>query len=183
MHGRMHTRLALTVTGAVTLWMALASAPAGASGTRAKTATKAHHSSYPIGHPVFGFPESWGLSRKDITDIGAGLAIVVLLLVILLLRVRRRRRAGVAAAPETRHRSFPQTAEAWRGSGLAEEPTGTLPRFEASSVVLPEVRLAPGWHPVQGDRTRLAYWDGSNWSAYLQWDGRQWTDPTKHLTH
>ncbi len=127
--------------------------------------------------PVLGFPESWGLSHRDVIDIAAGLVIVVLLAVILILRVRRRR-GQVVRAPETRTQAFPTTAEAWRGSGLAEEPTGRLPKFEASSVVLPPLAVTPGWHPVQGDATRLAYWDGGSWTAFRQWDGHAWVDPT-----
>ena len=196
MHGRMLTRITVAAATAVAVaWAALTQAAAAATTTTtvpsstttvastvAKTAARLHHATQPIGNPILGFPESWGLTRKDLLDIGGGILIALLLLVVLLLRVRRRRRSEVAKAPETKHRSFPQTAEAWRGSGLAEEPTGTLPKFEAGSVVLPTVQRAPGWHPVQGDRTRLAYWDGSTWAAYLHWDGRQWVDPAKHLT-
>jgi hypothetical protein len=184
MHGRMLTRITLAASvSATSAWLTLtAGAAAAASSPGTTTATKAHHASHPIGDPTLGFPESWGLTRRDLLDIGAGLLIALLLVVILALRVRRRRRARVNKAPAGQLRSFPQTAEAWRGSGLAEEPTGSLPKFQASSVVLPEVKLSPGWHPVQGDRTRIAYWDGSRWSAYLNWDGRQWVDPTKHLS-
>jgi hypothetical protein len=196
MHGRMLTRVTVvTATAVVGAWSALTE-PAGAAAatttlpsstttvasTVAKTAAKLHHATQPIGNPILGFPESWGLTRKDLLDIGAGILIALLLVVVLVLRVRRRHRSEVAKAPQAKLRSFPQTAEAWRGSGLAEEPTGSLPKFEAGSVVLPTVQRAPGWHPVQGDRTRLAYWDGSTWSAYLHWDGRQWVDPTTHLT-
>jgi hypothetical protein len=130
---------------------------------------------------MLGFPESWGLSSRGVTDIGAGLLIVLLLVITLVLRVRRRRQVEqVTPAPAQLH-AFPRTAEAWRGSGVTEEPTGSLPKFEASSVVLPATQVTPGWHRVQGDPDRLAYWDGSTWSAYRQWDGLHWVDPAKRL--
>jgi hypothetical protein len=128
-------------------------------------------------HPApAGFPESWGLTHSDVRDIIGGLIVALLLLVVLVLRVRRRRRANTLRAPEASHHAFPMTAESWRGSGLADESTAPLPRFEASSVVVSAVER--GWHPVQGDATRLAYWDGARWSAFRQWDGTQWVDPT-----
>jgi hypothetical protein len=131
------------------------------------------------GGPATGFPQSWGLTHRDLLDIGAGLAIVVLLLVVLAMRIRRRRGSSTSA-PEPAHHAFPQTAESWRGSGLAEDSTAPLPHFEASSVMVPTV--GPGWHPVQGDPTRVAYWDGASWSAFRQWDGQQWVDPTSIST-
>jgi hypothetical protein len=123
-----------------------------------------------------GFPESWGLSHRDLLSIGAGLVVVVLLGIVLVLRVRRRRRAAVVNAPGPSHHAFPRTAESFRGSGIAEDITAPLPRFEGSSLVVPT--LGPGWYPVQGDATRLAYWDGAIWSAFRQWDGQKWVDPT-----
>lgn len=136
----------------------------------------------PTGPRVLGFPESWGLSNRDVTDIGAGLLIVVLLVITLVLRIRRRRQTEQVTSATAEVHAFPHTAEAWRGSGVAEEPTGSLPKFEASSVVLPVTQVSAGWHRVRGDPSRLAYWDGSTWSAYRQWDGSHWVDPTKSLT-
>jgi hypothetical protein len=124
-----------------------------------------------------GYP--WGLTHRDLLDIAGGLVALLLLLVVVL-RVRRRRREAVVNAPEPVHRAFPQTAESWRGSGLSEDSATPLPPFERSSFSIQTV--GPGWHPVQGDPLRMAYWDGSDWSAFRQWDGHQWVDPTSITT-
>lgn len=36
--------------------------------------------------------------------------------------------------------------------------------------------LAPGWQPVDGDPTRIAYWDGNRFTAWKRWDGANWVD-------
>jgi hypothetical protein len=120
------------------------------------------------------------LTPHDVHLIEAGLAIVVLLAFALALRIRRRRRAHSAAVPTTEARVFPTTDEAWRGSGLVEEPTGKLPAFHASEVVMP--MAAPGWHPIEGDRSKLRYWDGTRWTAQLEWDGQKWAEPAHTIS-
>jgi len=163
----------LALLGPVTTPAAGAPAADG-RGLAAQAAIHLPKRTNPAPNPVSGFPESWGLTRHDLLLIGAGLLITVLLLVILVLRVHRRRRAVVVRVSDRLPPAFPQSAQSWRGTGMVEEPTRPLPRFQASTVVLPTQET--GWHPVQGDRTRIAYWDGTRWSAYRQWDGRQWVD-------
>jgi hypothetical protein len=90
------------------------------------------------------------------------------------LRVTRRRRETAAATIAEPQHTFPQSADTWHDADLARESNAALPSFHPAQVVLPTV--APGWHPVQGDQTRLAYWDGTRWTAYRQWDGQQWVD-------
>jgi hypothetical protein len=180
----MHIRAALAavLSGGASLVVALSGAgPAGAA--RLSLAHQAVHGATKLpkrtnnaGNPLFGFPESWGLTRHDVLLIGAGLLIALLLLVVLGLRVRRRRRAQYVRVSDIAPRVFPQTAESWRGTGLAEEPTGPLPKFEPSTIVLPAPER--GWHPVEGDRARIAYWDGTRWAAFRQWDGQDWVEPT-----
>jgi hypothetical protein len=110
-------------------------------------------------------------SRHDITLIAAG--VVLLLIIVLLLRITRRRQteATSVAGP---HHTFPSSPDTWHNADLAKESTAPLPSFHPSEVLLPTA--APGWHPVQGDQTRLAYWDGTQWAAYRRWDGTQWVD-------
>jgi hypothetical protein len=60
-------------------------------------------------------------------------------------------------------------------SSLPRE-SADLPPFGSAGVIAPSI--TPGWHPVEGDRMRVAYWDGSKWTAYRQWDGQQWVTPT-----
>ncbi len=119
--------------------------------------------------------KSLNITPHDLRLIEAGLAIVVLLAVVLVLRIRRRRRAEKTADPRPETHAFPTTNEAWRGSGMVEESTQRLPAFQAGEVVAPT--MGPGWHPIQGDRLKLGYWDGVRWTAHLEWDGRQWVDP------
>ncbi len=38
--------------------------------------------------------------------------------------------------------------------------------------VVPE----PGWQPVGGDPSRIAYWDGTRFTAWRRWDGSAWVD-------
>ena len=42
-------------------------------------------------------------------------------------------------------------------------------------MVLPQT--TPGWHPIQGDPSKLRYWDGTQWTGHLEWDGQQWAQP------
>jgi hypothetical protein len=185
MQGRMHSpsALAATALGTFVSLALLGAATTQAAGSPAAyghgVASAAAHlpkRTNPAPNPVSGWPGSWGLTRHDLLLIGAGLLIAVLLLVILVLRVRRRRRASVVRVSDRLPPAFPQSAESWRGTGMVEEPTRPLPKFQASTVVLPTQET--GWHPVQGDPTRIAYWDGTRWSAYRHWDGRQWVEAT-----
>jgi len=169
------TFVSLALLGAVTTPAAgspLAHGPRFAAQTPVRLPKRTN----PAPNPMSGFPGSWGLTRHDLLLIGAGLVIAALLLLILVLRVHRRRRATVVRVSDRLRPAFPQSAESWRGTGMAEEPTGPLPKFQASTVMLPPQET--GWHPVQGDRTRIAYWDGTRWSAYRQWDGQQWVEAT-----
>lgn len=36
--------------------------------------------------------------------------------------------------------------------------------------------LDVGWHPIDGDQTHLAYWDGSGFISRRRWDGTQWQE-------
>lgn len=189
MHGRMHLRgifLVALATGALTL-AAAAPALGATTTTSSSTTTSTTSTTTPTGGPVKtskvgnpnqGFPESWGLTHHDLLLIGAGFLIAALLLLVLVLRVRRRRRADVVSTRAAPTHTFPVTAESWRGSGLTEEPTGKLPAFRASNVVIPPTTVSQGWHPVEGDSTRIAYWDGVRWAAFRQWNGTAWVDPT-----
>ena len=57
-------------------------------------------------------------------------------------------------------------------------PVGTAPRstFAAPSAPVATGGLAPGWQPVDGDPTRIAYWDGIRFTAWKGWDGANWVD-------
>jgi hypothetical protein len=180
MHGRMHTRCAAVAAGVTVVASSLltlvgttvASAAVGATHGPAGTRLRPTN---PNPNPKQGFPESLGLTGQEARVIGAGLVVALLLLGILVLRVRRRRRAGIAPAAGANRRVFPQRAESFRGSGLALEAAGPLPKFTPSTLELPS--RPPGWHPISGDPTRIAYWDGGQWAAYRLWDGRQWVEP------
>jgi hypothetical protein len=159
MHGRTRTRIMAAAALATISGSALAvSDPVGATPTAAAPGVAA---SLAFTH-----------SRHDIILIAAGL--ILLLVVVLFLRVTRRRRdmaAGSAAEPQ---RTFPPSADTWHSADLVRESNAPLPSFHQSEVVLPTD--APGWHPVVGDQTKLAYWDGTQWAAYRQWDGQTWVD-------
>jgi len=113
-------------------------------------------------------------SRHDITLIAAG--VIVLLIVVFILRVTRRRRETAATTTAEPQHTFPQSADTWHDADLSKVSHAALPSFHQTQVVLPTT--APGWHPVQGDQTKIAYWDGTGWTAYRQWDGTQWVDAT-----
>jgi hypothetical protein len=125
--------------------------------------------------PPHGMAESLAFthSRHDLTLIAAG--VILLLIVVLLLRITRRRQTDATSSVDGTQRTFPPSADTWHNADLAKESTAPLPSFHQSEVVLPTA--APGWHPVQGDQTKLAYWDGTQWAAYRHWDGTQWVDP------
>lgn len=46
----------------------------------------------------------------------------------------------------------------------------------AGSLPTPAQPLDQGWHPVAGNSQHLAYWDGTQWTAQLRWDGSSWID-------
>jgi hypothetical protein len=168
----MHDQAATRISGLLISRSAFMAAVRGAG-------SRLGHPRGPLGpnQPLPGFPEAWGLSRQDVVDIAAGLLIVVLLTVVLSIRVGRRHRTEQATARAAPVPIFPATAETWRSTGLAE-PVGTLPRFEASTLVAPHTARSPGWYPVHGDPGRLCYWDGSSWTAAVRWDGQRWVDST-----
>ena len=159
MHGRMRTRIMPATALAASLGSALAGAgPAGAA------------TAQPVPHTAASL--AFTHSRHDITLIGAG--VIVLLIIVFILRVTRRRRETAATTTAEPQHTFPQSADTWHDADLARESNAALPSFHQTQVVLPAA--APGWHPVQGDQTKLAYWDGTRWAAYRQWDGQQWVD-------
>jgi hypothetical protein len=57
-------------------------------------------------------------------------------------------------------------------------PVGAPARspFAAPSAPVTRGGLAPGWQPVAGDPTRIAYWDGTRFTAWKRWDGTDWVD-------
>jgi len=125
--------------------------------------------------PTTGVSGSFGFSNRDLYLIAAGV-IIVLLLLVLVLRVRRRRHASALAASGAHaRRMFPTTTDSWVDANLTTESMNPLPAFKPGELILPSV-TPPGWHPIQGDPMKLAYWDGSQWAAYRQWDGQQWVD-------
>jgi hypothetical protein len=156
MHGRKRTRIMAVGTLATVAGLAASLSDPAAAAT-------------PAPQPAASL--AFTHSRHDLILIGAG--VIVLLFVILVLRVTRRRRETASVSHEPRH-TFPSSADTWHNADLARESNAPLPSFRRSEVVLPAE--APGWHPVQGDPMRLAYWDGTQWVAYRQWDGQQWVD-------
>jgi len=123
--------------------------------------------------PARGVAESLAFthSRHDMILIAAG--VILLLIIVLLLRITRRRQTEATSVAGTQH-TFPSSADTWHNADLTKESNSPLPAFHQSEVLLPTT--APGWHPVQGDQTKLAYWDGNQWAAYRHWDGTQWVD-------
>jgi hypothetical protein len=110
--------------------------------------------------PTGGFSASTGSSSGHLPLIAAGAAVIVLGAVALF--ALHRRRAAVARRPPVI---------------VTRQPTEAmppLPPFRPGQAAAPSV--APGWHPLPDDPTKTAYWDGTRWAAYRQWDGQQWVD-------
>lgn len=125
-----------------------------------------------IPSPTLSASLAFAHSRRDLTLIAAG--VILLLAIVLILRVTRRRRQTSAIIATEPRPTFPASADTWHNADLAQEAKVPLPSFRRAEVVLPTA--APGWHPLQEDPTRLAYWDGTRWAAFRRWDGRQWVD-------
>jgi LPXTG-motif cell wall-anchored protein len=142
--------------------------------------------------PAGGFAVGSGSSSSTLLLIGAGIAIVAVAAVIV---VRRRRQTGLAAPFAGAPQPFLSTAHSWNATPayspvdtaspapatVARQPTeamAPLPAFrpvvQAAPAAVPAA--APGWHPLPGDPTKTAYWDGTQWAAFRQWDGHQWVD-------
>jgi hypothetical protein len=158
MHGRMRTRIVVAALAMICGSVLAGAVPAAAAGAQPAPHTAA---SLAFTH-----------SRHDMILIAGG--VILLLIIVFILRVTRRRRETAATTTHEPQHTFPQSADTWHDADLARESNAALPSFHQTQVVLPTV--APGWHPVQGDQTKLAYWDGTRWSAYRQWDGQQWVD-------
>jgi len=58
----------------------------------------------------------------------------------------------------------------------APSPSVASSPFAAPSAPVTRGGLAPGWQPVDGDPTRIAYWDGTRFTAWKRWDGANWVD-------
>jgi hypothetical protein len=137
--------------------------------------------------PTGGFSVASGSSSDLFLLIGAGAAVV--LGAVLFVLWRRRRAAGIAGAGP--YQPFLPTASSWSPAPAYSAPgeaspaaatntrqptetTAPLPSFRPAPAAAPAV--APGWHPLPGDPTKTAYWDGTQWAAFRQWDGHQWVD-------
>jgi hypothetical protein len=79
-----------------------------------------------------------------------------------------------AAAVVRRRRAAERRAPAGTVTRQPTEAMPPLPPFRPGQAAAPTV--APGWHPLPDDPTKTAYWDGTRWAAYRQWDGHQWVD-------
>jgi hypothetical protein len=143
--------------------------------------------------PPGGFAVGSASSKSTLVLIGAGIAIVAVAAVIV---VRRRRQTGLTNPLADAPQPFPSTANSWNATpayspvdsaspapaAVARQPTevmAPLPAFRPVAPVAPAAAAAaaaPGWHPLPGDPTKTAYWDGTQWAAFRQWDGQQWVD-------
>jgi hypothetical protein len=126
----------------------------------AQLATDAHQVAEAI--PAGGVPATPGGSSNRSLYV-AGFAVVVIGAAALLVLHRRRAGQGGAAVPV--YQSAGSSGSSWNPAPApAVTPSDTAPA------------VAPGWHPLPGDPTKTAYWDGTQWAAYRQWDGQQWVD-------
>jgi hypothetical protein len=104
-----------------------------------------------------------------VTTSGSRFPLIVLVLIVLAVA------AIIAAVVFLRRRRAPPAAA--QAGPVTRQPTEAmppLPPFRRGQVTPPSV--APGWHALPDDPTRTAYWDGTRWAAYRQWDGHQWVD-------
>lgn len=120
--------------------------------------------------------------------VGVGVLIVVVGAIVFLLIARSKSRmpapvqalggrAGAApyspfAAPAAS--PFPTPGAAPPGSPYATSAPAPSP-FAAPVAPTPPA-AAPGWQPIDGDPTRIAYWDGTTFTAWKRWDGSAWID-------
>jgi hypothetical protein len=58
----------------------------------------------------------------------------------------------------------------------APSPFATPSTPVAPSTSVAPAAQAPGWQAADGDPTRIAYWDGSRFTAWKRWDGANWVD-------
>jgi hypothetical protein len=55
-------------------------------------------------------------------------------------------------------------------------PAPTPSPFATAAPPTATATQAPGWQQVDGDPTRIAYWDGSKFTAWKRWDGSAWVE-------
>jgi hypothetical protein len=126
-------------------------------------------------------------STSDRPLIGVGAAAVLAALAVVVVLRRRRRATGYTQPlPSTAAAPSPAPAYVHAGAGAtASDPMAGVTRQPTEAMPpLPTFRQSPtaastavpGWHPVPGDPTKTAYWDGTQWAAFRQWDGHQWVD-------
>jgi hypothetical protein len=87
---------------------------------------------------------------------------------------------ALGGSPGTASPAWTPSASASGWSPPAQSPGfGTPASFgapTAPSSPVATVAQPPGWQPVEGDPTRIAYWDGSSFTAWKHWDGSSWVD-------
>ena len=111
--------------------------------------------------PAGGFTATTGSSSSSHLPLIVAGAAVIVLGAVALFAIHRRREAVAQRPPAI----------------VTRQPTEAmppLPPFRSGQAATPSV--APGWHPLPDDPTKTAYWDGTRWAAYRQWDGHQWVD-------
>jgi hypothetical protein len=131
-----------------------------------------------------GLGGSGGSSGNDLPYILLGVAVVVLFVAAFVV-VRRRRAVPAFAVADQTFQRLPETTYTQPTAVSVTRSSPPPPSFQVG-VSPPPFNIAgvaaptitPGWHPVDGDPTKVAYWDGEKWAAYRQWDGLQWVDST-----
>jgi hypothetical protein len=91
---------------------------------------------------------------------------IVLGLIVFLLVARSRSRMPAPVQALSGYSAYSNTylPPATKSAFAAPAPTPAAPTAES------------GWQPVEGDHTRIAYWDGTRFTAWMRWDGTNWVD-------
>jgi hypothetical protein len=113
-----------------------------------------------------------------------GVAIVLGLIVFLLMaRSRSRMPAPVQAlggpasfGPPTAYGSPTYGSPAYGTPSASPSAAAAPGAFAPPAAPTPPPAAEPGWQPIDGDPTRIAYWDGSEFTARKRWDGSNWVD-------
>jgi len=125
-----------------------------------------------------------GSSGNDFPFILLGVVVVVLFAAGFII-VRRRRPVPAFAVSNQTFQRLPEATYAPLTTVPVTRSSTPPPSFQVGASPPPlntgEVAaptITPGWHRVEGDPMKAAYWDGEKWTAYRQWNGQQWVSLT-----
>jgi hypothetical protein len=134
----------------------------------------AQHAALPLPAPGQSSGNSDSSNAGLFVIVGIVLAVGAAMLILVISRARRQMPTPVQALSTPVGTASPSTFAPPAAPPAASSPFGAP--LTAPSAPAAAGGLAPGWQPLDGDPTRIAYWDGIRFTSWKRWDGASWVD-------